>query len=56
MSWTYNHLFRYLPEENLLSEERRARLEKIMTSPIEEAATLTEDELNEEFEELPLHE
>jgi len=56
MSWNYNHLFRYVPEENFVSHENIERIRKIMTLPREEAEKLTEDELNEDFDEMPIAE
>jgi len=51
-----NHLFRYLAEENMVSAENIERIRKIMALPMADAQELTEDELNEDFNELAIAE
>lgn len=46
----YNLMFRYFESELHISDENLRLLEEIMTLPIEEAESLTEDELDEKGE------
>ncbi len=46
-----NSAFRYLPEENLISDENHDHLEEIFSVPIEDAVELTDDELDEDVTE-----